>query len=202
LFTQDELKTMSESQTSPRRIKAAERTTQALALRRGGLTYEVIAKQLGFRSAQAAWAAVARALKDAKVEAVAQYRAMELQRLDALTAAMWPHAMKGIIGAVRECRKLSERRARLLGLDQPMRADVNVSGEVNYVGPRERLAAKLAEMSEALRTPLPSGVLGDNGALRPFEPPKQLTEGQRDDRTGETGDVGIILPNEAIVRRR
>jgi hypothetical protein len=51
-----------ESKTSPRRIAAKLSAAEALRLRFGGMTYEAIARQLGFRDASGAWRAIDRAL--------------------------------------------------------------------------------------------------------------------------------------------
>ena len=51
-----------ESRTSPRRIRAVERATEALRLRAAGRTYEAIATALGYRDASGAWRAVDRTL--------------------------------------------------------------------------------------------------------------------------------------------
>lgn len=53
---------------------------------------------------------------DLKLEA-AHYVALELERLDALTEALWPKAMSGQTPAVAAILRVMERRAKLLGLD-------------------------------------------------------------------------------------
>ena len=42
---------------------------------------------------------------------------LEAERLDALQSGLWDRAVEGDEGAVRECLKILERRARMLGLD-------------------------------------------------------------------------------------
>jgi len=43
---------------------------------------------------------------------------LELERLDAMQAAIWDDAMNGHLGAIDRVLKIMERRAKLLGLDQ------------------------------------------------------------------------------------
>ncbi len=112
-------------------VNAHERTLQALELRKAGMAYNVIADKLGYRSKQAAWQAVHNALKKTLQEPADEVRALELERLDALYKAMYPQALKGNLGAVDRCLKISERRAKLLGLDAPVKSDV--SGDLRVV---------------------------------------------------------------------
>ena len=112
-------------------VNAHERTIQALELRKAGFTYSVIAEKLGYTGKAAAWDAVNRALKQLKREPAEGVLALELERLDALYKSMYPQALKGNLGAVDRCLKISERRARLLGLDAPVKSDI--SGDLRVV---------------------------------------------------------------------
>lgn len=112
-------------------VNAHDRTLQALELRKAGFTYSVIAEKLGYNSKSAAWDAVNRALKHLKREPAEGVLALELERLDALYKSMYPQALKGNLGAVDRCLKISERRAKLLGLDAPVKNDV--SGDLRVV---------------------------------------------------------------------
>lgn len=102
-----------------------EREREALALRRGGATYAGIATRVeGFGgNAGTAYRAVQRALKRTLQEPADELRTLELERLDALHLAMWTKAMGGSLGAVDRVLRIAERRAKLLGLDAPIRVD-------------------------------------------------------------------------------
>lgn len=91
----------------------------ALDLRTRGLTFEAIGRQLGI-STQAAHATVSRALARSLAEANAaadNLRALELRRLDAMLAALWPLVEAGDVPAINAALRVGERRAKLFGLD-------------------------------------------------------------------------------------
>lgn len=116
-----------EHMASERRIAAAERHRQALDLRKAGASYRAIAAKLGYDSPSSVHKAVAAALRRITEEPAAEVRTLELERLDALTIALWPQAAKGHLGAVDRLLRVMERRAKLLGLDAPER--VAMSGD-------------------------------------------------------------------------
>jgi hypothetical protein len=115
---------MPESKHSPRRLQAAERQTQALELRKAGVTYDAIAQRLGYKGAQGAYEAISAALLRTQQEPAEEVRQLELGRLDKLLTAIWPAALKGEYPAVDRVLKIMERRACLQGLDAPRKLDV------------------------------------------------------------------------------
>jgi len=108
------------------------RRIRALNLRLAGLTYERIADELGYSTASAARDLILRALDAANHHQVEALRTLENERLDRAQAAIWPT----IIGrpdevgfddrnkAVSTFIRISERRARLNGLDAPVQVAV------------------------------------------------------------------------------
>ncbi len=123
------------SRISAARAVALQREQEALALRRAGKRYDEIAEELGL-SVSGAWSVVRRAFKRSQKlnEAEADYqRTLDLERLDAALAAIWPQVEQGKLFAVDRLLGILERRARLLGLDAPEQ----VRGEMivrQYVG--------------------------------------------------------------------
>lgn len=115
-----------ESKLSPRRIEAAERQTQALELRKAGISYDAIAGRLGFAGAQGAYEAVKSALQRTQQEPADEVRRLEVERLDKLLTALWPEALKGNVQAVDRVLKIMERRASLLGLDAAKEVDIRL----------------------------------------------------------------------------
>lgn len=132
-----------------RTITTAERDAQAARLRAQHLTYDDIAAQLGYSSRGHAYQAVQRALIAAVREPAEELRQIELDRLDALARTCQdvlarhhvvvshgkvvagsdgtPLADDGpVMQAVDRLLKIQERRAKLLGLDTPVKADVTV----------------------------------------------------------------------------
>ena len=75
---------MSESKTSERRLEAIEKQRKALELRKAGVGYVAIAKQLGYAGPSSSFKAVNSALKRTLQEPADEVRRLELERLDAL----------------------------------------------------------------------------------------------------------------------
>lgn len=109
-------------------IAATERQRRALQLRKQGMEYSEIAAALGYASGSGAHAAVRGALKKTLQEPADELRAIENARLDAMLAALWPAIERGDPKAIAAGVKLSERRAKLNGLDRPDALDVTSGG--------------------------------------------------------------------------
>lgn len=125
-----------------RTLDTATKDTLAARLRATGASYKVIAVKLGYANESGAHKAVQRALAAVPVEDVTELRAIECERLDALTERVWtvlstryPLLTPGvelvgsdgkpvadpapILAAVDRLARISEQRARLLGLNAP-----------------------------------------------------------------------------------
>jgi hypothetical protein len=105
-------------------IASAERAKKALALRRAGLSYEAIGRELGI-SKPSAFKMIARAIDAIPREEAELVRALELSRLDALLRGLWERAVKGSDTAVASVLRVMDRRAKLLGLDAPTRRELS-----------------------------------------------------------------------------
>lgn len=113
-----------ESLTSPRRIRAVmERQLPALEYRRLGYTYAQIAEALGYGSAQAAYKAVAAALKRVVRAPGEDVFLLELERVDALFVRPYQDALAGDLMALSACLAIMERKCRMLGLDAPVKSE-------------------------------------------------------------------------------
>lgn len=115
-----------ESPTGARRMTAAERTQKAVALRKAGRTYDQIRRALGI-SKGAAVKAVQRGLFEMREETskdAEDLRVMEAARLDEAQAAIWAKVVAGDLAAIDRFTRISQRRAALLGLDAPTRAEL------------------------------------------------------------------------------
>ena len=130
-----------------RSLATRESDARALEFRRRGLSFEQISAQMEWRSPSAAYQAVQRALADSAREASEEVRQIEADRLDELTRTLYRvlgtkhyvvsvgsgkialHPETGkplqddgpVIQAVAGLLRVSERRAKLLGLDAPAR---------------------------------------------------------------------------------
>lgn len=129
-------------------IEPNERARRALELRRAGVTYDLIAQQLGYKDASVAYNTVKRALKRALQEPADDVRELELSRLDRMESVLWPQALQGDQGAIDRLLKIADRRAKYLGLDAPIRQEVEVTayqGGTDIDREVERLAAQLKQ---------------------------------------------------------
>jgi len=111
-----------------------EKERKVLEYRRGGLTFDLIAERLGYASASGAHKAYLSACNRIVYEDVIEVRKSEMDRLDIAQAAIWGDLTETQnVDANTRARlvmaliKIMERRARLLGLDMPTKAQVEVS---------------------------------------------------------------------------
>jgi hypothetical protein len=114
-------------------LRTAERRYRALELRKAGMGYAEIAKQLGLSSPGNAYRIVKNALKATYREPADDVRKLELERLDRLTMALWKRAQNGEAEAIDRVLKLMDRRAKLLGLDAPEKTEHTGGITVEYV---------------------------------------------------------------------
>jgi hypothetical protein len=151
----------------------AARDAEACRLRTRAVSYSEIARQLGFSNSAAAHEAVQRGLREIVAEPAEQVRQFEIERLDglwdmALAIAERHHVTVSngrvvylgdmplsddgpALQAMDRLLKIQERRARLLGLDAPVKHEVrNVDALDAEI---ERLVAQLAARSETAPAP-------------------------------------------------
>lgn len=112
---------MSQSPTSPARIEAAEKQALALKYRKAGYTYDMIAERVGYASASGAEKAIKSALHKMLRDEVQDVLDFELARLDEMMAGAYIMATGGNPAAIASVLKIMERRAKLLGLDAPVK---------------------------------------------------------------------------------
>jgi hypothetical protein len=112
------------SGTSEKHIAAVQRQAAAVELRKAGKSYQAIASHLGYKGPSGAYKAVSTALKKMIMEPVEELRTLEEQRLDTMLAAIWPAVLRGDLGAVDRGLRIMERRAKLEGLDAPVKVDM------------------------------------------------------------------------------
>jgi hypothetical protein len=100
---------------------------EVVKLRRGGLTWDLIAKQVGYKHGSSAQDAYVRASQRIVRDDIEAIRKMEEDRLDMAQASIWSKVMQGDIPAINSFLRIQERRAKLLGLDQPTRQQIEVT---------------------------------------------------------------------------
>lgn len=106
-------------------LEKAERVSMALELRKAGMSYPEISKELGV-SADTVRKYVVESLREFRAESaefVEEAIGVDILRLDEMIAAIWPQVMAGHLGAHDRALKILERRAKMLGLDRPVKTE-------------------------------------------------------------------------------
>ena len=110
--------------TSPSAVAIRLRDAKALTLRMEGKTFEAIGEELGFATKGGAYVSVKRSLDAITREPAEMLIKLDLERIDVLWEIQYLRAQSGDVQAMAACMKLMERRAKLLGLDAPVRQEV------------------------------------------------------------------------------
>lgn len=131
-------------------VEQAEKQRQALELRKAGATFEQIAKQLGYANGGGAYKVVQAGLKALVQQPADEVRQLEVERLDAMLRALWPDAMSGKPQVIDRCLGIMDRRAKLLGLDAPLRIEEHVITEDAIDAEMRRLSEQIAERGGAV----------------------------------------------------
>ena len=145
--------------TSPETAAAKVKAAKALELRMEGKTFEAIALEAGYNSKQAAYDAVKRSLDAITREPAQDLIRLDLERLDVLWQIQYLNAQGGDVQAMAACMKIMERRAKLLGLDAPVKVEakteVTTKEGVLVIGatmtPEEWAAAAKDQQAELTR---------------------------------------------------
>jgi len=104
-----------------------EKERKVVELRHMGITYEVIAKQVGYASPSGAFHAYERALARYPKETVEKKRELAESRLERLLAGVWTKALRGETPAIMATLKIFERQAKLMGLDAPQKIETDLT---------------------------------------------------------------------------
>ena len=118
-----------------RRVAHAERLTQVVTLRRQRLTQDEIGRRMGISQARVSQL-YSEALALIPAQQVEEHRAEELILIDDAIADLMPiardHARpRSAVEAWNAIRGWAERKAKLLGLDQPERLEVITIDEID-----------------------------------------------------------------------
>jgi hypothetical protein len=114
----------------PLNDKSASLERDVCDLRIQGLTYAEIAQGLNLSGKAQAYRICQRALRRVPADSVTELRQIEGQRLDRITAILWPQVLGGSLNAIQTLLRVMERRARLFALDADDGADCSpVSGD-------------------------------------------------------------------------
>jgi transposase len=100
--------------------------TKAISLKLAGLSDEAIGEQLDM-SVSGVRDLIRRTLDRAENRVVEEMRDLENAKLDRVQTAIWTKVIEGDLKAVDTYLRLSARRAKLNGLDQPMKIDLSLT---------------------------------------------------------------------------
>lgn len=114
------------SKASKRGLTANERQAEALRLRKAGLTFDQIAKELDYANPSCAHKAVMTALRETLREPAEEYRNLHRDRLESIYAAYYHKAIAGDEKAAAICQKALADLAALDGLNQPAKVETKI----------------------------------------------------------------------------
>lgn len=122
------------------------RRVKAMDMRLAGASYRAIGTALGVNVATA-YDDVQRMLREYMAETGEEVRKQEIQRLDRLMMAHWNAAIQGDAKATQMVLSIMDRRARLLGIDAPLKVDITqwVMEQARAEGLDEREAVRFAD---------------------------------------------------------
>jgi transcriptional regulator len=98
-----------------------------IELRRAGVTWEKIAKEVGFKNASGAYKMYQRAAERMVRPHLEEYRDMQLDRLERMHMAVWPRAKDGDLRAIDTALRIADREANLLNLNAPIKVQAEVT---------------------------------------------------------------------------
>ena len=185
-----------------RRLTAAQKASKAIELRCRGVTWNAVAAQVGYSSAEHACRAVTNALAKYPSQAADELRKIEDIRLDNLEAEAWKNyrtvqfqvCSRGLVTdddglpipdnshrdrALNTLLRICESRRRLHGLDRPVRLSIESQDEDDAL-----LAELNGFIEDSLRhrdVPIPDGMVvaerDDTGYPTRLVPADEVTSG-------------------------
>lgn len=144
---------------SPAAIDRAARDAKCVELRRAGVLWDAIARQLGYSSSGHAHQCFKAYMANQPKELVADLRQVELDRLEQLQAAIWAQCLatgQNQHWAIDRCLKISDQRARLMGLNAPVRQEVTVLSETTVDKAIRELQEQLGAQAKAHGVEMPA----------------------------------------------
>lgn len=106
-------------------IEQMERHTEAIRLRKSGMSYDEIGRRLNV-APHVAYEYVVTGLSHFVEEPGEEVRKMEILRLDAMLHAIWAACMSGDLEAIDRALKIEQFRAKITGMLMPIKIDIEV----------------------------------------------------------------------------
>lgn len=102
----------------PDKLEILRKEREALELRKAELPLEEIARRVGYKDASGVHRAIERAYERHIVTDAREIFTLELGRLSTMTRALWPKVLQGDTKAIDSALRVSERLAKLTGLER------------------------------------------------------------------------------------
>jgi len=141
---------ISDPQTVSRRTSSRERVRRATALKLAGASYEQIAENLGYASADSARKAVNNAIKKSLQENANELRRIHYGRLEHMLMLVWPQVNQGDNTAFHSALAVMDRMERLYGLNAAEKIEVTTGPHETVMVADGSKDAYIAAMREAI----------------------------------------------------
>ena len=129
--------------------ETVEKYRQVWVLRLAGMSFEDIAKNVGYADKSGAKRAFDAASERWVVESVEQQRQIQSDRLDRLLFPAFQRVVDGDLAMIDPCLRIEKRRAELWGLDAPKRAEVTgANGEAIEINFADQILAKVESIEK------------------------------------------------------
>lgn len=129
---------------TPDAIDRWDRDYKCVLMRRAEYDWPTIADALGYGSNSHAHNAFRRFMKEYPRDDVESLRDLEMDRIERKAQQLEPKCEAGDPRAIEVWNKLSERRARLAGMDKPERRELTVLSKDTVAAAIEKLNAEMA----------------------------------------------------------
>jgi hypothetical protein len=143
------------NETSDAAIEGTEKALKAWEARKRGATLDQAARLAGYSNRGAAHNAISSLKRGLQIEAAEEMVALENERLDQYLLALDPALRAGDVKAVGAALKISERRSKLLGLDDFERRMAEVNERKVALQEREAVAVATMLANVVRRLELP-----------------------------------------------
>lgn len=187
-----------------------EKERRVVELKEMGLTFDAIAKEVGYANASGAWHAFERYMERYNALPVERLRQVQGLRLNKLMMGIWTKALRGDPDALDAALKIMKREASLFGLDAPSRSESMITiddGRDDLDEQVRRFAYLIAEARENNGVGHNSGGaigVGSDGAIESNSTDVELAElvdplGSRvgeDEMRGGVGSLGSVEAEE------
>ncbi len=154
----------------PEKMKRAELVHTILQLRRAGWTEKQISVVVRKRVREVRkiiWLSLKKVGRQLCAHADELF-AQEYERLEEIWRAIWPKVVAGDLRAIEQAARISERRAKMCGLDAPVKQEVTIDAQLQTLSQQELLAH-----AEALGLNLPTEAPLNLPSFLPGEAPQE-----------------------------